>query len=174
MADPLSFPVLAGVALSATITFIYNRIRAVLDRRAGRVPSDAPDAIEGSTEALIVHSESLTEEQVETLERSAGALGVYLDHPELLRGEDEKLRGTLGELRNILELAYRREFIFGDEQPEGPSLRVTMRSDEISGIQRGIKARGVSGSAHLDVDQTGKVITESGEMTAIEIDGSIG
>ncbi|MBF8191454.1 hypothetical protein ITP53_38315 [Nonomuraea sp. K274] len=174
MVDPLSFPVLAGAALTATITFIYNRIGAVLDRRAGRIAPDLPDTIEGSSEALTVHSESLTEEQVKTLERSAGTLGVYLDHPELLRGDDEKLRETLGKLRTILELAYDRELIFADKQTAGPSLRVTMRSDEVSGIQRGIKAKSVSGPTHINVEQTGKRIAKGGEMTGVEIDGPIG
>ncbi|MGP4104555.1 hypothetical protein [Nonomuraea sp. KM90] len=173
MVDPLSFPVLAGAALTATITFIYNRIGAVLDRRAGRISPDIPDAIEGSTETLTVQSDSLSDEEIKNLERYAGMLGVYLDHPELLRGSDEKLRSNLGEIRSILEIAYGREFRFGDEHSDGPTLRVTLRSDQISGTQRGIKARSVSGSARLDVEQVGKVITETGEMTGIEIDGSI-
>ncbi|MEU4579444.1 hypothetical protein [Nonomuraea sp. NPDC023979] len=116
----------------------------------------------------------MTEEQVQFLERSAGTLSVYLDHPELLRGDDEKLRETLGNLRTILELAYDRELIFADEQPAGPSLQVTMKSDEVSGIQRGIKARSVSGATHINVEQTGKRIAKGGEMTGIEIDGPIG
>lgn len=174
MVDPLSFPALAGAAIAATITFIYNRIGAVLDRRAGRVAPDLPDAIEGSSEALIVHTDALTEEHVETLERSAGKLSVYLDHPELIREDDEKLREILEKLKGILELAYDRKFVSDDEEGGGPKLQVTMRSDEVSGVQRGIKAKSVTGSTSITVDQSGKRIAEGGEMTGIEIDGPIG
>lgn len=174
MVDPISFPVLTGAALTGAITFLYNRLAAVLDRRAAaRESGDQVDNVEGISEPFIIHHEQLTEARLHRLERNAGALQVYRTHPELLRGDDDGLRQALGELRNDLEAIYGLSFSFGNENRRGAGLQVIQVSEEIEGTQRGIRAKSLSDTAQVHVDQRTKIIRPSGEMTGIEIDGPI-
>ncbi|MFF3672328.1 hypothetical protein [Microtetraspora malaysiensis] len=174
MVDPLSFPVLAGAALTGAITFLYGRLGAVLDRRAGGIASEEPEILEGHTEPLQIRSEALTADRVQRLERAAGTLSVYRDHPELAEADIEKLRPTLGQLRQDLAEIYGTQFLFGDEQSDRPGINVMQITEDLYGKQRGVRARQLTDSVQLSVDQRTKTVHPGGELTGIEIDGTIG
>jgi hypothetical protein len=174
MTDPISFPVLAGATLTGAITFLYNRVGAVLDRRAGKTPVDAPEVIEGLPEPLQARTEALTDERVQRLKRLADALELYRNQPQPPVGDDKTLRRILGGLRQDLEAIYGVAFSFGDEQRNKPTVCVIQHTDDVVGVQRGIKARAMSDRANVSVTQITNTIHSSGEITGLEIDGTIG
>jgi hypothetical protein len=179
MTDPIAFPTLAGAALTGAITFMYNRIGAVMDRRSGRVSPEQPDLVEGLPEPLVVRMHTLTPERVARLTSYAETLRHYRDGPQLLRGGDAELRQTLAGLRRELENVYDVAFEFpGDEScptsANRPVVRVDQSADFLLGSRRGVIANGVSGSAEVHVTQRDHVIGPNAESIGVEIDGTIG
>ncbi|MFF2013721.1 hypothetical protein ACFVWY_32305 [Streptomyces sp. NPDC058195] len=172
--DPLAFPVLAGTVLTEAVRFLFDRASAVLDRRAGRVPIDEPESVAGQSETLQVRPEELTDARVERISQAQGALQVYLSRPALLQGDDEALRDLLAQLRQDLEALYGRGLPFGDEQRSRPGAHVSQHADEVSGPQVGIRAQGMTAKSRVEVTQTAKTITETGEQVGLHFDGQIG
>ncbi|GAA3423686.1 hypothetical protein GCM10018953_08690 [Streptosporangium nondiastaticum] len=173
MEDPISFPVLLGATLTGAITFLYGRIGAVLDRRAGRTPAGEPETLEGYDEPLQIQSDALTSDRVQRLERAAGTLSVYRDHPELAEADIEKLRPTLGQLRQDLETIYGTRFLFGDEQSDRPGINVTQITEDLHGQQRGIKAKQIAHGTNINLHQRSNTVHPGGDLTGIEVDGTI-
>ncbi|MFG2918024.1 hypothetical protein ACGF0D_34675 [Kitasatospora sp. NPDC048298] len=172
--DPLSFPVLTGTVLQEAVKFLFDRAAAALDRRAGRAPL-APERQTGHAEPLQPRLAELTETRIERIMQAQGALGVYLARPELLQGDDERLRELLSHLRADLEAIYGQKFAFGSEkQPPRPGVEVRQRADSVINRQVGVRAHGVSETARVQVIQTARTIEATGEQVGVEIEGPIG
>lgn len=174
MVDPISFPFLAGAALTGAVNFLYNRLGAVLDRRHGKIAADTPEVIEGHTTPVQLHLDALDEGEMARLEQLAQQLRIYQEHPEILREDDQNLRRLLGEVRKDLEAIYGLPLRFDGEENAEPGIRIIQESEEVEGVQRAIKARAVSPNAQIATDQRARVIRRGGEQTGLEIEGTIG
>ncbi|MEU2758461.1 hypothetical protein DI273_12065 [Streptomyces violascens] len=172
--DPMTFPVLAAPLLGEAGRFLLNRASSVLDRWSGRVPGDEPEQIAEQPEALRIRSAELTDTRIERITQAQGALTVYLSRPELLQGDDERLRELLGQLRHDLEEVYGRGFPFGEEQRPQPGVFISQRADLVDNKQVGVRAQGIAGTAHVQVDQSAKTIGKTAEQVGAEIEGTIG
>lgn len=167
---------LIGTALTEAVKFLFDRAGAVLDRRAGRVPLEEPEEVEGRGEPLTVRPAELSSARIERITEARGALQVYLTRPALLQGDDPGLRELLGALRLDLEEIYGRQLPFGEEEerPARPGVSVTQRADQLAGHQVGVRAQGISQKGRVHVDQAARVIEASAEQVGTEIDGTIG
>ncbi|MGW5527963.1 hypothetical protein [Streptomyces xanthochromogenes] len=173
--DPLTFPMLVGTALTEAVKFLFDRAGAVLDRRAGRVPVEEPEQIDGQIGALTVRPAELSSARIERITEARGALQVYLTRPALLQGDDPGLRDLLGALRLDLEEIYGRQLPFGEEErPARPGVSVTQRAEQLTGHQVGVRAQDISRTGRVRVDQSAKVVEAAAEQVGVEIDGTIG
>ncbi|MGA4539021.1 hypothetical protein ACPA54_03420 [Uniformispora flossi] len=172
--DPIAFPILAGTVLNEAVRFLFDRAGAVLDRRSGRTPLEEPDQVSGHSELFRVQPSELTDGRVERLTQAHGALGVFLSHPDLLRGDNPELRELLGRLRTDLEAVYGRSLPFGEELSARPGVEAVQRSEHVRGRQVGVRAQGISAAGRARVEQEARIIDDSGEQVGFEIEGQIG
>ncbi|WP_328377955.1 hypothetical protein OHB13_19505 [Streptomyces sp. NBC_00440] len=174
--DPLTFPMLAGTALTEAVKFLFDRAGAVLDRRAGRVPVEEPEHVEGQVGPLTVRPAELSSARIERITEARGALQVYLTRPALMQADGPGLRDLLGALRLDLEEIYGRQLPFGDEEerPSRPGVSVTQRAEQLTGSQVGVRAQDISRTGRVRVDQSARVIEAAAEQVGVEIDGTIG
>ncbi len=178
MNEPWSFPVLAGAALTGAIGFLYSRIGAVLDRRAGRLSAEEPEVVDGWDRPLEMRLEALDTAGYERLAERADALRALLEHPERCRGDDPSLMQLLSGVRDDLEAVYAVTFRFGDEPStdgsQGPVVRVRQEAEEADTKVLGVGARGITGNAEVDITQKIDRLRPGSEMTGLQIDGTIG
>ncbi|MER7987565.1 hypothetical protein ABTY53_18585 [Streptomyces noursei] len=69
--------------------------------------------------------------------------------------------------------AGQRSAFRGEERERG-SVRVVQRPEEVNGIVRGVKARGVTAHANVEIDQATPIVNPGAELTGLEIDGTLG
>ncbi|MEV7678081.1 hypothetical protein AB0O64_05900 [Streptomyces sp. NPDC088341] len=178
MNDVLGFPVLAASALTQAIGFLYRRAETVLDRRAASgsslepcPPEAVPEAVVGDPgRVLDFEPGNVTEERAERLESLMEVLGLYAEHEQLVDGQDERLRRTLGRLRALLEEVYGRRITFVGEERPASGMRIVNRAADVHGVSRALKARRVSSTANVEVEHTAEVVHPGAEMTSVEIE----
>jgi hypothetical protein len=171
--DPLGFPVLAGSAITQAFGFLYGRLAALLDRRAAGADEAAldhelPPGLVGRLAPLEVDQHALARLRT-TLESLDDALGVYKDNPSLLNAEDERLRRSLGRLRNALEAVYHQRFTFEGEQRSPTSVKVEQWTDEVAGELTGLTADDITSGARGEVKQVSKKISREGRVMGAKI-----
>ncbi|MET7696408.1 hypothetical protein [Streptomyces sp. NPDC005485] len=162
-------------------TFLFGRLGAVLDRRSGNVTTAAPEPttcpVLVEPEAhLVIHDKELTEQRIRRLEAVARELAVYHRNPALIRLDDEHLLQAMSELRDDLEAIYGQPLSFMGERRSMPGVTVRQSVDEIEadGVARAVRAGRVTAEVSADIEQRAKVIRRGGEVTALEIDGTLG
>jgi hypothetical protein len=174
VSDPLGFPALAGSALTQAFGFLYGRLAVLLDRRSAARDSPAftanfqSSSIIDKSAALRVNEDALLHWGVQ-LEALAETLGVYHDHPELVHGQDERLRRNLGRLREALEAIYGQRLVFEGEEPQAHGVRIDQRVDEIAGEVIGIDAGEIASEAQVDVVQTSGTVKEGAKLLGAKV-----
>lgn len=167
----------ATSALPQAFGFLFGRLGAALDRRA------QPQEQEPTCPALVaaptpfrLRPEELTEERLRRLEGAARELAVYRRNPNLIRLEDDVLVQTLSQVREDLEIVYGQRFTFVGEQRPAAGVRVIQRMDEVEqdAVARAVRARNVTDKASVDIDQRTKTVHRGGEVTGLEVDGTLG
>ncbi|MFD7713746.1 hypothetical protein [Streptomyces sp. NPDC059786] len=161
--------------------FLFGRLGAVLDRRGGNdadapIDSTASPVLAEPSASLRIRDEELTEERIRRLEAVARELAVYHRNPALIRADDEHLLHAMSELRDDLETVYGQSLSFVGERRYAPGVRVRQSVDEVEadGVARAVKVGRVTAEASADIEQRSKVVREGGELTALEIDGTLG
>ncbi|MFF7189828.1 hypothetical protein ACFZAR_32400 [Streptomyces sp. NPDC008222] len=181
MGDQLSLATVATSAMPQVFAFLFGRLGAVLDRRSGNdtatstEPATCPVLV-GPEAPLLIHGEELTEQRIRRLEAVARELAVYHRNPALIRHDDEHLLQAMSELRDDLEAVYGQPLSFMGEQRSAPGVRVRQLLDEVEadGVARAVKVGRVTAAASADIEQRTKVVRQGGEVTALEIDGTLG
>ncbi|MEU9025746.1 hypothetical protein [Actinomadura sp. NPDC048394] len=178
MTDPLSFPFLEGAALSGAVTFMYNRVSAALDRRAGRSSTGQQEEAGSETSQLTPHTERMNEDRVRRFVEYATWLR-GLEQNEHLNGSDHDLRRFLGRIREELEEVYGMGFAFGPGEKRKPRgsgavVDVFQTAETVDGHLRGVRARGVAENADVRIIQGLGNVGNGAEATGLEIDGTIG
>lgn len=181
MGDQLSLATVATSAIPQIFTFLFGRLGAVLDRRGkndtdASVDSTASPVLAEPSAPLHIRDEEMTEERIRRLEAVARELAVYHRNPALIRVDDEHLLNTMSELRDDLETIYGQSLSFVGERRSTPGVRVRQSVDEVEadGVARAVKVGRVTAEASADIEQRTKVVRQGGELTALEIDGTLG
>ncbi|MFE3519390.1 hypothetical protein [Streptomyces sp. NPDC059166] len=177
MSDAFTFPVLAVSALTQAFGFLYGRAGAVLDRRALLREEVGPGELE-PTPAVVVgtpgppafDASALTSERLQRIESLLGVLGVYDDHRELIRADDERLRHSLGGLRAVLEEVEGQRLTFAGENRPASGVRIEQVLDDVHGRAAALKVRRVAESADVSVRQRAGTVREGAEIIGAEID----
>ena len=147
LVDPLSFPELAGAALSQAFAFLFGRLSRVLDNRgkAAEEPErvETPEVMQGRLDPLAARP-NVVEENLAELRELAGTLGVYERNPERLDGHDDNLRKDLARLRALLEKVYGQRITFRGETREATGVVVEQRMDAVAGEVTGVRGGRVS------------------------------
>jgi hypothetical protein len=173
--DPLSFPVLAGSALTQAFGFLYGRLAAVLDRRAKRAELEAADADAHVVSETGEKSDGLVVDDVELERRQeqmimlSEALAVYRDHPERLDGRDEQLRLHLASLHEALEAVYGVPLDLFGEPTSRPGLRVEQRVTDLASDMIGLDAEEVGGAAQAHVIQTSETVRPGAKVVGAKV-----
>jgi hypothetical protein len=172
--DPLGFPVLASSAITQTFAFLYGRLAALLDRRNAAAGDDVipdhqiPPELAGRLAPLNADGQVLARLWTE-LDPLAEVLSVYREHPELINGEDERLRRNLGKLRAALEAIYHQHFTFEGEARPPSGVKVEQRMDKMSGELIGLAADEVTSGAHADITQVSRTVSKDGKVVGAKI-----
>ena len=180
MGDELSLATVATSAMPHIFTFLFGRLGAVLDRRSGNNTDISTESetypILVEPAPLLIHDEELTEQRIRRLEAVARELAVYRRNPALIRLDDEHLLQAMSELRDDLEAIYGQPLSFVGERRSAPGVRVRQTVDEVEadGVARAVRVARVTAQASADIDQRTKVVRQGGELTALEIDGTLG
>ncbi|MBF9128159.1 hypothetical protein I0C86_04000 [Plantactinospora sp. S1510] len=154
MADFLDFPALTGTALTQTLSFLFGRLNAVLDRRQqpGSELAEVPGAFEGDIASLEANQE-IVEQRRSELESLADILGAYVDQRETVRHDDGRLMRSLAHLRGLLEEVYGQHFAFEGESRPTSGVQIRQRVKEAEGGLVGLDAETVGGEARVDIAQ---------------------
>ncbi|MEU0102831.1 hypothetical protein [Streptomyces sp. NPDC006267] len=177
MSDAFTFPVLAASALTQAFGFLYARAGAVLDRRSLRREEAGPGGLEAAPAVVVgepgppvFDAVALTPERVQRIESLLGVLGVYHDHRELIRSDDDRLRHSLGGLRAALEEVEGQRLTFTGEDRPASGVRIEQVLDEVHGRAAALKVRRVADSADVSVRQRAGTVREGAEIIGAEID----
>ncbi|MER7728901.1 MULTISPECIES: hypothetical protein [unclassified Streptomyces] len=177
MSDAFTFPVLAVSALTQAFGFLYGRAGAVLDRRATRREGTAageldavPAVVVGIPGPPAFDAAALTPERVQRIESLLEVLGVYDDHRDLIRADDERLRRSLGGLRAVLEEVEGQRLTFTGENRPASGVRIEQVLDDVHGRAAALKVRRVAASADVSVRQRAGTVHEGAEIVGAEID----
>ncbi|MBB4791485.1 hypothetical protein [Streptomyces nodosus] len=181
MGDQLSLATVATSAIPQIFAFLFGRLGAVLDRRGGNnadapFDSTASPVLTEPSASLRIRDEELTEERIRRLETMARELAVYHRNPALIRADDEHLLLAMSALRDDLETIYGQSLSFVGERRSAPGVRVRQSVDEVEadGVARAVRVGRVTADASADIEQRTKVVRRGGELTALEIDGTLG
>ncbi|MFD9374592.1 hypothetical protein ACFWBH_03465 [Streptomyces sp. NPDC059999] len=171
MSDVFTFPVLAASALTQAFGFLYRRAEILLDRRRGNVsePETVPAVVSGDPGPAAVDGDALIPEHLEQLELLCEVLGVYADHQELVRPEDERLRRNLGQLRGLLEEIFGRRITFEGEDRPRSGTRIVQNLGHVHGTAHALKVQRIGRDAAVEVEQKAEVIHRGASVTAAEI-----
>lgn len=168
--DPLSFPVLAGAALSQAFGFLFGRLAHLLDSRGEK--QDAEEAVE-TPEVLVGDLGKLTarndviEAHLADIEELVGRLSVYERKPERLNGNDITLRDSLAHARALLEQVYGQHITFRGEERPASGVHVEQTLETVAGRLTGVKAGRVR---QARVRQEVTDVSESGSVVGIDAD----
>ncbi|WP_406467930.1 hypothetical protein OH738_09935 [Streptomyces hirsutus] len=177
MTDQFTLATVTATALPQIFGFLFGRLEAALDRRA------EPREEEASCPALVeppapfsLRSETLTEERLDRLTGALHELAVYQRNPNLIQVDDEALVRTLSQVRDDLEVVYGQRFTFVGERRPTAGVRVVQRIDEVEqgAVARGARAQRVTERAAVDIDQFTRVVRSGGEVTGLDVEGTLG
>ncbi|MFI9552769.1 hypothetical protein [Nonomuraea endophytica] len=166
--DPLSFPMLAGAALSQAFAFLFGRLAHVLDNRKN--PSveaeqiDMPEVLEGDLQPLQANAE-IIDDNILQLQALSGKLSTYERNSDRVVATDEELLEDLGELRYLLEQIYGQQITFAGEDRASSGVRVNMHLGTLAGDARGIEADVVR---NAQVSQTADQVTEGARIIGVK------
>lgn len=168
MADPLTLSVLGATALTEGIKFVYNQATELLRRRREKSAA-APEVpvLEGKLAPL--EPDTAVLDRVEPdLRELRKVLQDYVDEIEPVSVRDERLLETTDALRQLLEAVYRQRITFRGErrEPSGPVVDGTVDVATVAGYVAGVRARVVSGGAHI----RGAVRADDVTGTAVGVD----
>lgn len=128
--DPLSFPVLAGAALSQAFGFLFGRLAHVLDSRDEDTNEpeqlEVPPVVSGEL-GLVTAARAVVEAHLPEIQELVGTLSVYDRKPERLDGQDAAARAALARARSLLEQIYGQRITFNGEQRPASGVRVEQR-----------------------------------------------
>ena len=177
MSDALALPSMAASALTQVLDFLIRRAEVMLDRRASADGGDSsadlcvtPAVVARAPGALDFDRASLTPEAVLRIRSAVELLGVYAEHPELIRADDQRLQRHLAALRSALEEAYGQPITLEGESGPRAGVRIRQDEDEVYGVVRGARVGQVSAGARLEVTQVSKVVHEGAEVIGGEFD----
>ncbi|MGV9340328.1 hypothetical protein [Streptomyces sp. NPDC003688] len=177
MTDQLSLATVATTALPQIFGFLFGRLGEALDRRAEcRAEDEFCPALAEPPAPYVLRPEALTGDRLARLSRAKGELTVYWRNPDLIRPEDENLVRMLSQVRNDLEAVYGQRFTFSGERRPAAGVRIVQRVDEVEAdaVARGVKARHVTDRAAVDIEQTTRTVRPGGELTGLDVDGTLG
>ncbi|NML54806.1 hypothetical protein HHL19_18610 [Streptomyces sp. R302] len=159
-----------GSALPATLTFLYQRLEAVLERRrSGRVAEpeadpQIPAELVGDLEMPLRINPDHLASRLPELEVLALAMVPYTRAPEQITAEDARLIEMLGRARAALEDVYGQRFTFRGEPREQSGPFSELFFDTVAGEVAGMEAQeAIRGSATSkirakSVEAGGKVV----------------
>jgi hypothetical protein len=156
--DPLSFPVLAGAALSQAFGFLFGRLAHLLDSRVERTQDepeqiDVPPVISGELGPLTTES-AVVEAHLSEIQELVGTLSVYERKPERLDGQDAAVRADLARARTLLEQIYGKRITFHGEQRPASGVRVEQRLKVVTSDVTGVAGNRVrSADVTQEVDE---------------------
>ncbi|WP_018547278.1 hypothetical protein [Streptomyces sp. LaPpAH-108] len=177
MTDQLSLATVATTALPQIFGFLFGRLGEALDRRAeSREEEEFRPALAEPPAPYVLRPEALTGERVARLSGAERELDVYRRNPGLIRPEDANLVRTLSQVRDDLEAVYGQRFTFAGERRPAAGVRVVQRVDEVeaNAVARGVTARRVTDRAAVDIEQTTRTVRPGGELTGLDVDGTLG
>jgi hypothetical protein len=152
MSDASDLTMVAGSALPAAFTFLFNQLDSILVRRRARrdvqaadVPAeltaeDVPRELVGTVSLPLQTDEARLEVRAAELDAYLRVLRVYMQDSSRITNTDEGLMAVLGQVRSALEEIYGQRFTFtGEQRPRsGPS--VVGRYKEVAGDLIGMEA----------------------------------
>ncbi|WP_405748773.1 hypothetical protein OG232_02485 [Streptomyces sp. NBC_01411] len=168
---------MATTALPQIFGFLFGRLGMALDRRAeSREGESACAALVEPPASLPRNAEALTEERLNRLACSARELAVYQRNPNLIQLDDKSLVRTLSLVRDDLEVVYGQRFTFEGERRPAAGVRIVQRVDEVEqdAVARGARAQRVTDKAAVEIDQFTKIVRAGGELTGLDIEGTLG
>lgn len=175
MSDALALPSLTASALTQLLDFLLRRADVMLNRRADSNRADpaedshVPEVVTQIPGSFDFDPTALTQETTHHISSLVQLLGLYSEHPELIRGDDGRLLRSLAALRSALEGVYGRPIALQGENRRG-GVRVRQDEDEVYGQVRGIKARRVGDGADGEIIQTSKIVHRGAEVIGAEFD----
>lgn len=168
MSDPVDL--VAGSALPALFTFVFQRVDSLLARhRSGRASEpeplpEIPPELVGTLRLPLVADPAQLSGRIEVLEALALALTHYQRAPASVTGSDQVLLQTLSRTRAALEDIYGQRFTFDGEerQASGPlsEHRYTKVAGEVVAVEAeeritgGVVARVTAGT----VERGGRIV----------------
>lgn len=175
MSDALALPSMAASALTQVLDFLIRRAEVMLNRRASARDGSAdvcvtPAVVAQAPGALDFDQASLTPEAVVRIRSAVELLGVYAEHPELIRGDDQRLQRHLAVLRSALEEAYGQPITLEGESRPRAGVRIRQDEDEVYGVVRGARVGQVGAGASLEITQVSKVVHEGAEVIGVDFD----
>jgi len=168
--DPLSFPVLAGAALSQAFGFLFGRLAHLLDSRGQKsVEEEAietPPVLTGQLKPLIPRPEAV-EEHLSEIQELVGKLFIYDRSPERLDGQDDTLREDLARARVLLEQIYGQRFTFAGEKRPPTGVYVEQKLDTVSGRAVGVRGGKVR---QAQVRQEAREVRKGSSIVGVDAD----
>ncbi|WP_031184159.1 hypothetical protein [Streptomyces seoulensis] len=147
MSDAMDLSMIAGSALPATFTFLYQRLDDVLSRwRSNRTTEplrtpEVPAELVGDLQLpLRIDSQRLAD-RLPVLEVLALATAPYVGAPERISAGDEVLMQTLGRVREALEDIHGQRFTFRGETRERSGPFSEQHYDTVAGEVTGMEAQ---------------------------------
>lgn len=175
MSDALALPSLTASALTQLLDFLLRRADVMLNRRADSNRADpaedshVPEVVTQIPGSFDFDPTALTQETTRHISSLVQLLGLYSEHPELIRGDDGRLLRSLAALRSALEGVYGQPITLqGEDRRSG--VRVRQDEDEVYGEVLGVKARRVGDGANADITQTSKIVHRGAKVIGAEFD----
>ncbi|MEU0132711.1 hypothetical protein ABZ172_01525 [Streptomyces sp. NPDC006296] len=154
MSGVVDFSAVVGGALPATLTFLYQRLDAVLERRRSgqtaepEADPEIPAELVGDLELPLRIDPDRLASRLPVLEVLALAMTPYTRAPERITAEDAELMQMMGRVREALEDVYGQRFTFQGEIRERSGPLSEQHYDTVAGEVTGLEAQeAIRGSA---------------------------
>lgn len=146
MPDLSAFTSVATAALPATLTFLYQRLDHLLNRRQSTPEEEVsiPPELVGELELPLQAEESTLEQHRFTLETLHDALDQYHSGKTSIDASDDRLLRQMGRLRRVLEDVYGQTLTFAGEQRPASGSHVQQKVNIVTGEVRGMDAEEIS------------------------------
>ncbi|MFE6633520.1 hypothetical protein [Streptomyces tendae] len=146
MNDAADLSLIAGSALPAAFTFLFQRLQTALERRRSartEQPEHAPDVpteLVGSLQLPLRIDEDELADHAPVLEALALGLRRYDRDPHLVTAHDADLMQALGKVREGLEHVYGQRFTFQGETRQSSGPLSVQHYDTVTGEVIGMEA----------------------------------
>lgn len=179
MTDATDLSLVAGSALPAAFTFLFQQLQTALERRRSARTAqpehepEIPAELVGSLHLPLRIDEGQLQDQGPVLEALAFGLRPYDREPHLITSHDADLMQALGKVREGLERVYGQRFTFQGEIRQSSGPLSAQHYDTVTGEVIGMEAdQAILGAATStirarSVEAGGKVVG----MKAPTIDG---